>query len=142
MAELTITIIDGERDMNAAFAIRREVFCAEQGVPEAVEIDGLDPECRHYLARRGGDAVGTARTRSLGAEGGVKIERVAVLKSVRGAGIGKALMDRLLGDISAGPAVLNAQLEVEGFYAKLGFVSEGEVFQEAGIDHVRMTKDL
>ena len=28
------------------------------------------------------------------------------------------------------------------FYAKLGFVSEGEIFQEAGIDHVRMVKRL
>lgn len=141
MAALTIEVVDGEDDMNAAFAIRREVFCAEQGVDEAEEIDGLDPECRHYLARLAGDAVGTARTRPL-AGGGVKIERVAVLKSLRGRGIGKALMVRALADITAGQAVLNAQLQVEGFYARLGFIADGETFQEAGIDHVRMVKRL
>ena len=141
MAALTIVVADGEDDMNAAFAIRREVFCGEQGVDEAEEIDGLDPECRHYLARLAGVVVGTARTRSVASDG-VKIERVAVLKRLRGSGVGKALMIRVLADITAGPAVLNAQLRVEDFYARLGFVSEGEIFQEAGIDHVRMVKRL
>ncbi len=140
MTPLTIAAVDGEDDMNAAFAIRREVFCGEQGVDEAEEIDGLDPECRHYLAWLAGDAVGTARTRSLAEDGAVKIERVAVLKPLRGRGIGKALMLRALADIAAGQAVLNAQLPVESFYANLGFVSEGEIFQEAGIEHVRMVK--
>ncbi len=141
MTALTIAVVDGESDMNAAFAIRREVFCREQGVDEAEEIDGLDPRCRHYLARLDGDAVGTARTRTL-ANGDNKIERVAVLKPLRGTGIGQALMVRALADIGAGHAVLNAQLAVEGFYARLGFVTEGEVFREAGIDHVRMVKRL
>ena len=93
------------------------------------------------LARLDGDAVGTARTRTL-ANGDNKFERVAVLKPLRGTGIGKALMVRALADIGAGHAVLNAQLAVEGFYAGLGFVTEGEVFREAGIDHVRMVKRL
>ncbi len=141
MTALTIAVVDGEDDMNAAFDIRRDVFCREQGVDEAEEIDGLAPLCRHYLARHDGDAVGTARTRML-AGGDVKIERMAVLKPLRGRGIGKALMARALADIGAAQVVLNAQLPVEGFYARLGFVTEGEVFREAGIDHVRMVKRL
>ncbi len=141
MTEVTIAVVDGDTDMDAAFAIRREVFCREQGVDEAAEIDGLDPGCRHYLARLDGAAVATARTRAL-ADGAVKIERVAVLKFLRGSGIGKALMVRALADITAGQAVVNAQLQVESFYTGLGFVTEGEVFQEAGIDHVRMVKRL
>jgi predicted GNAT family N-acyltransferase len=35
--------------------------------------------------------------------------------------------------------VLNAQAQVEEFYLKLGFVSEGEHFMEAGISHVHMS---
>ena len=70
------------------------MFRREQGVDEAEEIDGLDPLCRHYLARLDGDAVGTARTRTL-ANGDNKIERVAVLKPLRGTGIGQALKPRL-----------------------------------------------
>ena len=49
-------------------------------------------------------------------------------------------MIRALDDIIVGPAVLNAQLQVENFYTRLGFVAKGDVFQEAGIDHVRMVK--
>ena len=142
MKALTIAVVDDEADVNAALDIRREVFCVEQGVDESEEIDGLDPECRHYLARLAGEAVGTARTRFLANDGGVKIERVAVLKSLRGRGIGKAIMIRVLDDITVGPAVLNAQLQVERFYARLGFVTKGDVFQEAGIDHVRMVKSI
>jgi len=51
-------------------------------------------------------------------------------------------MVRALAEITAGQAVLNAQLQVEGFYARLGFIADGETFQEAGIDHVRMVKRL
>lgn len=142
MTALTIAVVDDEDDVNAALAIRREVFCSEQGVDEAEEIDGLDSECSHYLARLAGEAVGTARTRFLAEGDGVKIERVAVLKSLRGRGIGKALMIRALADITVGPAVLNAQLQVESFYARLGFIARGEIFQEAGIDHVRMVKSI
>ena len=142
MKALTIAVVDDEADVNAALDIRREVFCVEQGVDESEEIDGLDPECRHYLARLAGEPVGTARTRFLANAGGVKIERVAVLKSIRGRGIGKAIMIRVLEDITVGRAVLNAQLQVENFYARLGFVAKGDVFQEAGIEHVRMVRSV
>jgi predicted GNAT family N-acyltransferase len=34
--------------------------------------------------------------------------------------------------------VLNAQCTAEHFYHRQGFVRRGEVFQEAGMDHVEM----
>lgn len=37
---------------------------------------------------------------------------------------------------------LHAQLSARTFYAKLGFQEEGERFEEAGIEHITMTKDL
>lgn len=138
MGAAEIAEIAAPDELEAAFDIRREVFCREQGVSEAEEIDGLDDQCRHYLARADGVAVGTARTRRL-AGGEVKIERVAVLKPYRGRGIGCALMRRLIADLVPAPIVLNAQLHTRGFYEGLGFAAEGGVFQEAGIDHVRMT---
>ena len=39
-------------------------------------------------------------------------------------------------------AILHAQLTAEGFYLKQGFRPEGEVFEEAGIPHRAMTRDL
>lgn len=126
-------------DMAACFAIRREVFCVEQGVAEDHEIDGRDPECRHYLLRLGGSAVGTARVRPV-EPGMSKIERVAVLKAYRGRGLGFALMRHVLREPGCGRAVLHAQTHSEGFYRALGFETEGEPFDEAGIPHVRMVR--
>lgn len=128
------------RDMACALEIRREVFCREQGVPEDEEIDGLDEACRHYLARIDDEPVATARTRIL-ASGEGRIERVAVRARLRGHGIGRALMRRLIADLGPSPIALNAQLHGVGFYQGLGFKSEGEIFLDAGIDHVRMVLD-
>ena len=127
-------------DMAACFAIRREVFCVEQGVSEDLEIDGRDPDCRHYLLRVDQRTVGTARVRPV--ETGVaKIERVAILKACRGRGLGFALMRHLLRDLGRDRAVLHAQTHSEGFYRALGFDAEGEPFEEAGIPHVRMSRN-
>jgi predicted GNAT family N-acyltransferase len=144
MAEMRIIEIGqdpdrtAELDMAAAFAIRREVFCVEQGVSETEEMDGRDEHCRHFLAIAAGTAIGTARTQTLPG-GGTKIERVAVLKPHRRSGIGRLLMIHIM-DTSSPTMVLNAQIAVQQFYAELGFIAEGAIFEEAGIDHVHMTK--
>jgi predicted GNAT family N-acyltransferase len=131
-------------DLADALALRREVFCVEQGVAERDEVDGLDDDCRHYLVRLDGRPIATARVRRL-PDGAHKVERVAVRKPWRGGGLGRSLMDRVVADIAAAGGrrvVLNAQLAVRGFYAGLGFRADGEVFEEAGIPHVRMTREL
>jgi predicted GNAT family N-acyltransferase len=38
--------------------------------------------------------------------------------------------------------VLHAQLSAKGFYDRLGYAPEGEVFEEAGIPHLVMRKHL
>ena len=129
--------------MTACLAIRRAVFCVEQGVPEDHEIDGRDPDSRHFLLRVDGRESGTARTREI-APGTVKIERVAVRAALRGFGLGTALMRHVLRSLDDGgiaTAVLHAQAHSEAFYRALGFATEGEPFDEAGIPHVRMTRD-
>ena len=140
MTEPVIVETETAADREAAFAIRREVFCHEQGVSAAEEFDGLDAECRTYLVRLSGEAIGTARARPVGA-GAVKIERMAVLKPHRGRGHGRRLMRRMIGDLlddGVGTIALHAQCHAAAFYRHLGFVAEGEAFIEAGIPHVRM----
>jgi predicted GNAT family N-acyltransferase len=124
--------------------IRRVVFCLEQNVPESIEWDGLDADCSHVLLWVDGLAVGTARTRPYGVNL-FKIERVAVLKTHRGQGLGQVLMRHILAHArlsGASHAVLNAQLAVKDFYAGLGFVAEGPEFVEADIPHVHMRLSL
>lgn len=120
----------------ACIAIRRRVFIEEQDVPEEIEIDGLDPACRHFLAYAAGDPVATGRLKTI--PEGVKIQRVAVLETARGAGIGRRLMEAMMAAAPMGWIVLDAQTQALAFYEGLGFVAEGPEFLDAGIPHRRM----
>ena len=118
-------------------AVRFDVFVREQGVPEALEWDGLDSDCQHVLARdANGVAIATGRLLPDG-----HIGRMAVLSPWRRCGVGTAVLEALLqiaknrGDAIV---VLHAQSYVTPFYARLGFVVTSPEFMEAGIAHVEM----
>lgn len=126
------------------FAIRHVVFVVEQAVPEDLEVDGLDGACVHFLALVGGRAVGAARLRVPDPEWG-KAERVAVLAELRGAGVGRRLMEALEAEAAArglSEVHLSAQEQAISFYIGLGYVGVGEPFEEAGIPHLSMVKAL
>ncbi len=119
------------------------MFVQGQGVPESIEVDGLDERCTHFAAYRDAELVGTARLRVVA--GVAKAERVAVASSMRGVGVGRALMRALeaeakrMGLVSV---ILNAQAAVIPFYERLGYVTEGERFFEASIEHCKMRRAL
>ncbi len=124
-------------------AIRRAVFIEEQGVSEAEEMDGLDAQCRHFLAVERGRSVGAARVKPLDGpdwpDGGWKVQRVAVRAEARGRGVGRALMAHIAAMFSDGrPVALDSQVSALGFYERLGFCAEGPEFLDAGIPHRRM----
>ena len=58
---ITGRFIDGTEDLSESYAIRREVFVEEQGVPETEEFDSYDEEAVHVVAFDGDKAVATAR---------------------------------------------------------------------------------
>jgi ElaA protein len=130
-----------ERD--AALALRRRVFCEEQGVAPALEVDGRDGEALHLVAVCHGDVVGTCRLLLEGHT--AKVGRMAVERTARNAGVGGELLAAALDEArraGATRATLNAQVVAVGLYARAGFVATGEPFEEAGIDHVRMERRL
>jgi phosphoribosyl-ATP pyrophosphohydrolase len=139
-SDLLIRQVFGQEEMAACFALREAVFMDEQGVSEADERDGKDLFCRHYLATLGDEAVGTARILPRGSR--AKIQRVAVARDARGAGIGRALIRRILDDLAADTEVEEAYLDSRTdsirFYEGFGFVAEGEDFLDAGIPHRTM----
>ena len=132
-------------DVDGAIAVRERVFVDEQGVPVEEELDGRDGEAMHLLAvpRDGGPPVGTLRMLLDGEL--VKVGRVAVDREWRRRGIAARMLDVALGEArarGARRARLASQLDVVALYERAGFTVESGVFEEAGIPHVWMGREL
>lgn len=141
---LFLSVFEYPGEIEAAWKIRREVFVVGQNVTEEEEIDGLDPECLHLLAEIGGEMVGASRMRD-GGDGVAKAERVAVLKTHRRRGVGRALMQGM--ELEARrrgykEMLLGAQVTALEFYSSLEYVVEGDEFLDARIPHRWMRKSL
>ena len=127
-------------DEAALEQIRRRVFIDEQGVPQPLEWDGRDAQALHVIAEHQEQAIGCGRLLEDG-----RIGRLAVLRDWRGQGLGRQLLSRLVelaqarGDLAV---YLHAQAEAVDFYARAGFDARGEPFDEAGIAHLAMWRDL
>ena len=128
-----------------ARAVRTAVFLVEQRIAEEEEWDEWDARALHAVARDAhGAPIGTGRLLPPAFDADVRIGhigRMAVLQSARRAGVGGALLRALM---QAAPAygyraiVLHAQSYAASFYARHGFVAEGEEFLEVGIPHMKM----
>ena len=137
---ITTIICDYESNTEDICAIRYRVFVEEQNVPEELEIDGLDNEAKHVLAFVDEVPIGTGRILSDG-----HIGRLAVLKKYRRQGAGKLIMKELMKwaqDMSLEKVWLSSQWHAHSFYLDLGFVCVGEIYEEAGIDHIKMFRSL
>ncbi len=138
-----VTVNLGSWDQVAATArpLRQAVFVQEQGISADIEADAADAQALHAVAtNRFGMAVGTGRA-VFAQDGSARIGRMAVLASVRGAGVGAALLAALVGGCQARDArevMLHAQADAVEFYRRHGFQPRGPSFQEAGIDHQEM----
>jgi YbgC/YbaW family acyl-CoA thioester hydrolase len=125
----------------AASAIRHLVFTREQGIDAALDSDGADATALHVVAfNRLGVALGTGRAVAQ-APGVAKIGRMAVIAPLRGASVGRQLLDALVGAVRARgdhEAVLHAQASAVGFYRRAGWQARGPAFKEAGIEHQEM----
>ena len=128
-----------------AQAIRSAVFIDEQKVPADMEWDAADAECLHALARnRLGLALATGRLLDE-APGVARIGRMAVSQTLRGSGVGRAVLDALIEaarNRGKREVVLNAQLSALAFYRRAGFNTCGPVFEEVGISHIAMKLGL
>ncbi len=134
---VVVVVNDWEASKTHAVPIRREVFVQEQGVPVELELDDEDASSLHAIAfTESGLAVGTGRLLN-----NAHIGRMAVRAPYRGHGVGAALLTALLKkarDLGYKEVVLSAQLHAQGFYAAQGFVAEGGVYLDAGIEHMSM----
>lgn len=131
-------------DMAQVYALRHHVFVVGQGVPVELERDWLDEQADHAVAERAGLVVGTGRLVAPGlAEPAATIGRMAVSDTVRGQGVGSAVLARLeerAVERGWDAVELHAQLYARRFYEAAGYSAVGQVFVEAGIEHIGMRK--
>jgi YbgC/YbaW family acyl-CoA thioester hydrolase len=122
----------------AARALRQAVLVDEMKAPPAVVADDDDPRAITTVAfNRLGMAVATARLLAL-QDGVMQLGRMAVVPSLRGSGVGRQVLDALLGSAreqGAGQLRLNAHADAVGFYTSAGFAATG-VFVDDGTEQL------
>lgn len=153
-ASYAVRVAEDPADREACFAVRKEVFVVEQGVPQEIEYDAHDAEAVHVLAvREDGLPLGTGRllhgeAAAAKADGDATVGslgRLAVQQAARGLGVGAALV-RAIEDAARARGLaavdLHAQTHALGFYERLGYVAYGPEFPDAGIPHRAMRRAL
>jgi predicted GNAT family N-acyltransferase len=144
MSKFSYKLVTGDVELQEAFELRRQVFVREQGISEDLVFDGHDREALHMVVKDGERVIGSARVQFL-ADNQAKLERMAILKRYRRKGIGREMLlflDAVWKDKQVRQVIIHAQLEVVAFYKLCGFAELGLPFQEAGIKHIKMRKQL
>ncbi len=128
-----------------ASPLRQRVFVQEQEIDPELEWDEADATAFHaVIVNKLGQPVATGRL--LQPQPKVaQIGRMAVEKALRGGSLGSQVVKALLAHAQQRgdqEVILHAQCSAENFYKRLGFTSHGDVFQDAGIDHIEMRMRL
>ncbi|MDE8603637.1 GNAT family N-acetyltransferase [Marinomonas sp. RSW2] len=121
--------------------VRKQVFIIEQGIDPKDEWDEHDKEAVHFVSF-GTTAVPTGTCR-LTEDG--QIGRLAVLPAYRHQGYGEMLLNRAVKvarEMGIRTVFLHAQVDVQTFYEKQNFRTDGKVFLEAGKMHIRMAREI
>lgn len=131
-------------ELYAIMRVRQEVFIVEQNCPY-LDADGKDVYCQHLIGMADGEIAAYARIvppQVSYAE--PSIGRVITTAKYRSGGYGRLLMQKAITEtINAFGAVdirIGAQLYLKKFYEGFGFVQQGEVYDEDGIDHIIMLR--
>lgn len=127
--------------------LRSEVFFLEQQITEE-EFDAIDraASTQHlWISDHDGMAaylriVKTSEEATAPHGITTSLGRMAVRKTARGQGLATQLLEKALELVGDQPLYLHSQEYVTGLYASVGFVEQGEAFEEAGIPHRLMVR--
>lgn len=134
------------QQLYAVLQLRSEVFVVEQACIFA-DIDGADADAIHLLGMRQGCLIAYARCFAPGLRGTqASLGRVLIRKSVRGSGLGHALVReaiaRMAGEWGAQAIRIGAQAHLKDFYRQHGFAQAGPLYLEDGIPHLEMLRPV
>jgi ElaA protein len=134
----------------ALLRLRSEVFVVEQACAY-LDPDGKDlhPEALHVFALDPGNDAPRPLAYLRALPPGLSFDepsigRVVTANTVRGSGLGHALMRQGIAAVATRwpglPIRIGAQAHLQGFYAQHGFVVDSAPFLEDGIPHVEMLR--
>lgn len=133
------------QDLDAGYALRRQVFEEEQNIPRPLDRDPFDFQADHVVAYDDrGRCVGTGRIVRLDART-AQVGRMAVAADERKHGVGALVLEaleRMARMRGLSELVVHSQLPAESFYRGHRFEREGEPFSDQGVPHVVMRKRL
>ena len=129
-------------ELYAALRLRQQVFVLEQNCAY-LDLDNLDQDAVHMMCWREGDLLAYQRCLAPGANFiESALGRIVVSAPARGQDLGRELVRRgIRHNLERWPnhAIrINAQAYLQAFYAELGFVADGDVFDEDDIPHIQM----
>jgi putative N-acetyltransferase (TIGR04045 family) len=135
------------RERAEHFAIRRAVFCDEQGLFAGDDRDERDddPATLHVLGVEDGMGGGAVRLYPLDERGLWKGDRLAVVPELRHTRLGAALVRfavRTAGELGGKRMVAMIQLPHVRFFAALGWGADGPVATYHGREHQPMAISL
>lgn len=132
------------KELYAILRLRSEIFVVEQKCI-FLDMDNVDQGCQHLMLFVNKELMAYSRLVPAGLTyTEPSIGRVVSSHSARGKGFGKQLLKlsienciRLYGNRSI---KIGAQLYLKAFYESFGFVSQDDLYDEDGIDHIHMIR--
>ena len=124
---------------------RCEVFIQEQKIVCEEELDGLDDKCIHVFFEEDERVAAYCRIvpKGIGYEN-ISIGRVLVLKRFRRKGIAQEMLavalEYIKRNFEDSKIILSAQVYAKVLYESVGFIADNNIYEEAGIPHVKMYK--
>lgn len=129
-------------ELYAILRLRSEVFVVEQNCV-FLDMDDKDQQCYHLMGWQGNLLAAYTRLVPPGISyEQPSIGRVVISPAARGGGIGKLLMQKSIDEtlklFGKSSIKIGAQLYLKSFYESLGFMQVGDIYDEDGIDHIKM----
>lgn len=133
------------KELYSILQLRNEVFVVEQDCVYQ-DCDGKDLKALHLTGYLDHQLIAYARILPVGLSylDGASLGRIVTSPSMRGKKFGKSLMivaiEKLVDHFGTVDIIISAQEHLQKFYNEFGFISEGEIYSEDGIPHIRMRK--
>jgi len=131
-------------ELYAILRLRSEVFVVEQNCV-FLDMDNADQHCHHLMGWQDDFLLAYSRLVPPGLSyKEASIGRVVTSPAGRGSGMGKALIEKSIEEVfnlyGNGPIKIGAQFYLKNLYTAFGFEQIGDIYDEDGIDHIKMIR--